>query len=288
METMDDPRRRQATLNVLSQGSWDAFSGHRARVTELLLAGAGKVPGRLCVLGAGNTNDLDLPALLDVYREVHLVDLDALALARSPSARGLADSPSIRIHGGVDLTGMIDVVAGWSPRAAIPAETLSALAQEPGSRVAASLPGPFDVVVSTCLLTQLVGSAFHAVGENHSQFKEMVRAIRIGHLRLMHRLAAPGGTVVLVTDVVSSDTLPGLSALPESSLPGLLPRLSHEGNVFHGADPLELWSIFQHDRAFRDRLEDLESIAPWRWDLGVRLYLAWAVNYRVRGESRFD
>lgn len=280
---MDDPRRRQATLNAQSRSLWQAFSSHRAKVTGLLSTAGAPRGGRLCVLGAGNTNDLDLHALVDVYREIHLVDLDAAALTRGAAAQGLSGSASLRLHGGVDLTGMIDVIASWSPRSAVPPETIAALEEEPARRVAARLPGPFDVVVSTCLLTQLIGAAFHAVGERHPRFPELVGAIRIGHLRLMHRLAAAGGTVILITDVVSSDTLPGLASIPEASLIEVFPKLSHDHNVFHGVDPRELWSVYQVDSVLRDRAGALESVAPWRWDLRVRLYLVWALSYRARG-----
>jgi hypothetical protein len=282
---MDDPRRRQATLNAQSRSLWDAFAEHRGRVTGLLTAGAEPDPSmsRLCVLGAGNANDLDLPALLASHREVHLVDLDAEALARGASAQGVSDHPSLRLHGGTDLTGMVDLIAGWSPHGPIPPEALAALAEEPARRVAPGLPGPFDLVASTCLLTPLIGSAFHAVGENHPQFAELVQAIRAGHLRLLGRLAAPGGAVVLITDVVSSDTLPALGTLPEPSLPGLLPRLARERNFFHGVNPEALWAAFGNDPVLRDKVVGLESLPPWRWDLQVRLYLVWALRYRVAG-----
>ena len=70
---MDDPRARQGQFNAESFDQWAGFADHRRRVSGLLATG----PGRLCVLGAGNANDLDLATLLEVHREVHLVDLDA-------------------------------------------------------------------------------------------------------------------------------------------------------------------------------------------------------------------
>src|SRR5205807_503770 len=85
-----------------------------------------------------------------------------------------------------------------------------------GPRVGPALPGPYERVASTCLLRPLLGNAFHAVGDRHPRFPDLVRAIRAGHLNLLGRLLAPGGTAVLVTDVISSDELPTLRSLPES------------------------------------------------------------------------
>ena len=41
------------------------------------------------------------------------------------------------------------------------------------------LAGPYDVVASTCLLSPLIGNAFHSIGESHPQFMAMVQAIRM-------------------------------------------------------------------------------------------------------------
>src|SRR5437660_103300 len=59
---------------------WQPFAEHRARVTGLLLPGA----RRLAVLGAGNCNELDLTALGDAYREIHLADPDGARAAGGP------------------------------------------------------------------------------------------------------------------------------------------------------------------------------------------------------------
>jgi hypothetical protein len=284
---VNDPKRLQAALNSASQAQWDAFASHRRKVSALLMTGADPGRTRLCVLGAGNGNDLDLPALLRAHREVHLVDLDPGALTRGATRQGVAEHPSLHRHGGVDVTAMLDAIATWSPRTPIPPADLAALADWPARRVGRALPGPFDLVASTCLLRPLIGNASHAVGEGHPQFEALVRAIRRGHLRLLTHLAAPGGTAVLITDLVSSDTLPALGSLPEPSLPGLLPRLAREGNFFHGVDPEVLPSLFRQDPVLNARIAGLELISPWRWTLHTRLYLVWAMKYRIdRNSSR--
>src|SRR5687767_6985847 len=65
---------------------WERYRGHRQRVTAeiLALAPAGAEPGgRVCLLGAGNANDLELEALASRFDEIHLVDIDPGALSRA-------------------------------------------------------------------------------------------------------------------------------------------------------------------------------------------------------------
>jgi hypothetical protein len=277
---MGDPKRRQITFNAESQGQWDAFAGHRQKVSDLLL-GALDGGRRLCVLGAGNGNDLDLPALLEATRELHLVDLDAEALARGVRRQGVGGHPALRLAGGLDVTGTLGRIATWSPRTSLSDEDIAAIAESPALRVVPALPGPFDVVASTCLLRPLIAEAFHAVGPHHPRFTELVRAIRVGHLRLLTRLVAPGGRAVLITDVVSSATLPELGALPDSALPGLLPRLVRERNFFHGVSPTTLASSVRRDPVLQARVIGQEPVPPWRWRLHSKLYLVWAMVYRA-------
>lgn len=282
---VNDPKGRQAAFNASSRDHWDGFAGHREKVAQLLGIGAGvgigPRGGRACVLGAGNCNDLDLPALLEAHRALHLVDLDADALARGVARQGVAGHRSLHAHGGVDLTGMLDAIARWTLHATIGPADLAAMVEGPARRVASALPGPFDHVASTCLLRPLIGNAFHGVGEAHPQFPALVRAIRLGHLRLLTELAAHGGTATLITDVVSSDTTPTLRSLPDSALPGLLSRLARDRNFFHGVNPESLASLFRNDPVLKTRVDGLRSIPPWRWSLHSRLYLVWALRYRV-------
>lgn len=278
---MNDPRGRQTAFNASSRDQWDRFAAHRQKVSALLGAGSPSASTRLCVLGAGNGNDLDLPALLNAHREVSLVDLDAEALASGASRQGVADHPRLRLFGGVDVTGMLDALATWTPLTPLTPADLSALAGWPAGRVAPVLPGPFDVVASTCLLSQLIGNAVESVGEAHPQFLPAVQAIRAGHLRLLTALTAPGGTAILVTDLVSSDTFPTLASFPDSSLPALLPRLAREQNFFHGLNPAVIPTLFRQDPELADRVRELVFIPPWRWNLHTRLYLVCALQFRV-------
>lgn len=182
--------QRQIAFNRSSNNAWDAFSEHRNQVTSLLKYGSDS--SRLCILGAGNCNDLDLTTLIHSHPEIHLVDLDGDALAQGVAKQNLADQGHIYLHSGIDLTGMIDPISHWSPNTPLSKTDIAACIDAP-THCLGQLPGPFDVVASTCLLSQLIKSIVDTIGEDHPQFVEVIQAIRLGHLRLLLKLLNSGG-----------------------------------------------------------------------------------------------
>jgi hypothetical protein len=221
--------------NAASRDCWGLFRAHRDKATGLL-SNATRA-GRLCVLGAGNANDLDLNVLLGFYREIHLTDLDAEALSLGVARQGLEGCPAIYLQGGIDLTEMMDVMASWSPSSPVSDDDLTACAEHPLRRVRPAMPGPFDVVVSCCLLSQIINCVVRTAGEQHPRFLAAIQAVRVGHLRLLVDLVAPGGVGLLITDLVSSDTCPPLASIADAELPALASRLLQQRNFFHGVNP---------------------------------------------------
>lgn len=285
---MDRLGGRQKAINAASRDQWDAFAEHRRCLTRVLVRGVGIKEGisRLCVLGAGNANDLDLPALLSAYREVHLVDLDAEALALGAARQGVASHLRLRLHGGVDVTAALDRVSDWSPFSALGPADLEALAAWPLSRVAAILPGGFDRVVSTCLLSQILETAAHALGQDHRQIVAVEAAFLAGHLGLMARLAAPGGEAVLVAEVVSSYMLADLPTMPADELDGLLAKLGRQGNHFRGVHPRQLLAKLRSDPVVGPLVATSGLLSPWRWRLHNRTYLVGAIEFRIGAGGR--
>src|SRR5262245_52552720 len=102
---------KQAQLNRSTRGQWNLYSSHRKELERLLVPD--RPGGRICVLGAGNCNDLDLRWLTQVYREVHLVDIDGDALARGTQFQKVDGSEKIRLHGSIDLTGLANRLGTW-------------------------------------------------------------------------------------------------------------------------------------------------------------------------------
>ncbi len=106
----------QARFNLSTRSHWEHFAAHRAHIEELLLPDCSHPAGRLCVLGAGNCNDLDLPRLSERFDEIHLVDLDANALDQAIQRQGVEGSFKLRVHAPVDLTGIADALSRWRGR----------------------------------------------------------------------------------------------------------------------------------------------------------------------------
>jgi hypothetical protein len=233
--------------------------------------------GRLCALGAGNCNDIDLAELLTHFHEIHLVDLDGDAPTRGVERQGMRGDPRIVVHPQIDVTGELDRLAALRPDSPIGEEDLARFRNSPAALVA-SLGGPFDVVASLCLLSQLVESIVASLGEEHSQFLDLIKAVREAHLRLLAGLAAPRGTAFLVTDIVSSDSCAGLAETPSAELPRLLVALIEQGNFFHGVNPAVLDWLLRHDLA--KEIESVEPIPPWLWDANLRMYAVCAFRLR--------
>ncbi len=274
---MNDPRVRQHQFNAESSGQWDGFAEHRRHVTGRLESGLGS----LCVLGAGNCNDLDLITLLNAHREVHLVDLDTSALDRGAIRQGVADRPDLILHGGLDVTGMLDAMVRWSPREAVVPAELQALVDWPASRVAPALPGPFDVVASTCLLSQIVGNADHALRLGHSQLDQVVSAIRMGHLRLLARLVRPGGRVVVITDYATSERCPEIAEWPDQEIHSL-DRLASSRGLIRGVNPGTIMTQFRRDPVLSAQFKGVAQFGLWRWRLHARVYLVQAIAATAR------
>jgi len=241
----------------------------------------------VCVLGAGNCNDLELSVLIKHCSELHLVDFDSEALHRGLTSQLLAtgredvvDVPGggrVILQSGVDLTG-----GALDPSRVAQTKDARALVQHALAGPTLDLGGPCDVAVSTALLTQLTSSAVEALGSNHPNLNAVILALRNGHLRLLARLLCPGGVALLVTDIVSSDTLPELLVVerPEA-LDGLLRTALASGNFFTGANPYAVATALRRDSILGKTVTDVSMVGPWRWWMGPRrAYLVVALFFR--------
>ncbi|HJN07299.1 MAG TPA: hypothetical protein QF564_01300 [Pirellulaceae bacterium] len=275
MNRISNEHRRR---NADSRDRWECFATHRRKVTELLMASHAEGQGRLCLLGAGNCNDLDLTALTKVYSEVHLVDLDQEAVTSGVASQGLVDTNRVRVHGDMDLAGCNEIVSDWT-LGRLPTDTdvqqcIDAVSSFPVPQV----PGPFDVIASVCLLTQLFDSVSISLGGEHPRFLELLTCIRLRHVRLLFELLQPGGTAILITDFVSSSTFPPLANTSERDLPGLAAKLVNSRNFFTGTNPAVLQALFKTDAVIGPQVSHLEVAGPWLWDFGPRVYAVFAIT----------
>lgn len=287
----------QARRNRARDGHWEASAGHRALVTECILSLAPKPPGRLCLLGAGNANDLDLPRLLAAFGEVHLVDLDSEALQRGVARQVPAsERGKLRLHGAVDVTGVGEALDAVGDRSSAELERLvdRALEAEPVSLSVSERagvrdvertsirylpPGPFEVVASVGILSQLIDIVVRAVPRTNRCFMPLLLSVRTGHLRLMARLTAPGGHGLLITDFVSSETVPELATVDSAELPALAARLANQRNFFHGLNPLVLPTLLDGDPILRELVASRAHRGYWLWNQQSRVYAVLAIEF---------
>lgn len=242
---------RQRALNRQTAGAWQSYAGHRQHVTTLLVAGE---PGtRLCVLGAGNCNDLDLGTLATFYRSVTLVDLDTESVVSAVSRQ----SHGVRAQ--LDVRAPIDVAL---PGALHP------------------LRNDYDVVCSAGLLSQLIDSVARRELDLDAVVDE-VKRVRAAHLSSMLDLLRPGGRGLLVTEMVSSDTAPQLTKTPVNALPQLMAQLATERNFFTGLNPFAIDLLLRKNPALARRISRTAFHPPWLWQLGpARSYLAYALSFQ--------
>jgi len=273
----------QARFNRSTRSHWEHFAAHRAQVEQLLLPDCSHPAGRLCVLGAGNCNDLDLPRLAERFDEVHLVDLDPAAIARAVRRQGVEGSPRICLYAPVDLTGIADALGSWRGRAPA-AGVIDAVIRQAVDSAQPGLGGPFDVVLSPCILSQIVGYARDALGRSHPRCPDLRVAVRQRHFRLIVDLLAPSGSGLIVSDLASAasvQALAGASAGSTPALDGIMKKLINRKDAFASLDPDAVQAGLRNDPRVGPLVSDIQFIRPWLWTLGPRkAFLVYALRLR--------
>jgi hypothetical protein len=262
-------RRALAAHNSAGPRNWETFAGHRDRLTRLLRA-AQRGEG-LCVLGAGNGDDLDLVALVREFGEVHLVDLDGQALRRARARVPEAVARRLVLHGDVDLTGLLDGVERWGEDDAALAE----LAAEAASLLAARLGRTFDVVLSSCVLSQLCTPFLRVLARRPAEWVTLMRAVGRTHFELAARLTRPGGTAVVLGD---SYYAPASAPAATPTWDQLDPQavLAMQSGIMRLRDPRFLAELVAGPPV-RHLLTSARLSDPWLWHVEDALMLVYAV-----------
>jgi hypothetical protein len=269
------------TNNRASAGGWDDFGEHRARLTALIeTSAASATAGRLALIGAGNCNDVDLAALAARFRELHLFDLDAEAVARASARQAPEVAARLVVHAPVDVSGAYDHLPGIRART-LPAAELSALPDVALARALAAVPdvaGTFDTVVSACCLSQIMHSCFLGIGQ-HAQLDAVAGALGRTHLRYLLTLARPGGQVLLVSDMVSSETYPLEEMWGTRPADELIGDVERAGNFLSGTARTFMRRLCVTDPAITVLTAGPPTApAPWLWRLGGGLtFLVYAL-----------
>ena len=270
------------------------YASHRQHTMKLLSAAAADVAqaesASISILGAGNCLDIDLRALTKWFRTISLLDLDRTAVEHGPGTQlPDDDAEAASWRGVVRLIAPCDLAA---PLASLRPEDFADSCHV--DRICDALVAPFepvpvdlaDVVVSTCLLSQMIDGLALLSSHEHPQFVSLLQALRRGHFRRMLQLLKPGGQGIFISDLVSSESTPVLQEVSEPSLPQLLARCLSSGNFFSGLNPGIVVKELTSCSELCSECCDIQVQAPWRWQMGPRIYAVYAVTFRRRpGEA---
>jgi hypothetical protein len=135
-------------------------------------------------------------------------------------------------------------------------------------RIADALPGPFDVVVSTCLLTQLQLSLLTALGDHHQLFAALRELLTLTHLRTLAALTGRHGRALLVTDLCEAAAFPRGRPHGDDDLAPLMAELVAAGHVIHSSHPELIRLTLAHDPLLSQAFGPAEQSAPWLWHNG--------------------
>ncbi|RYZ07783.1 MAG: hypothetical protein EOO73_10650 [Myxococcales bacterium] len=269
----------QQLRNRRSKDVWELFASHRERLMSLIPPGT--EGGTLCVLGAGKCDDLDLARLARQFARVHLVDLDGEAMERARDRQPAAVREVIELHPGLDLSGLLERLDAWGdefPDDAALHEAVSRAAH----RVAGALGGPFNMTLSTCVLSQLIVPFQNAWAAPASTWCKLSAALTAVHAGVLARATAAGGATSLVFDVLSSEDAPWLLELKKQTAEQL--QVAVDSRLRPGKEVLEPdpSALLAHirDSGIATQSPAPHLTRPWLWDTGTALHLVYALSFR--------
>jgi hypothetical protein len=216
------------------------------------------------------------------FDRVHLVDLDGEALRSALGRQPAGVAEKVALHGGFDAGGLLEVFRRWRGRAPSPADVDEAMA---AARRGPTLPAAgLDLALSSSVLSQIILTAAERLGPRHPRLLDVVRALRTAHLRALAGALREGGLGVLVSDLVSSDTVPGLAGTPPELLSRRMRELVAQKNFFTGLNPFLVKASLETEAGLAELCGDVVLHEPWLWDIASgRSYLVFAVSFRRVG-----
>ena len=283
---------------------WSGYTSHRKAMTGMVQAGADSLKKptlpTLCVLGAGNVNDLSLAELVPCFAGIRLVDFDRQAveggIARQAKAAANSDIAALILKrtsfvGPFDLSGISGLLAIGLEKKVLPDKQLQAefgplsirlqetLSRQRPEHVIGSL-GRSDVVVSACLLSQLVRQVNDVFGQDASASDVLSTQVIFNHLQLSLALTKPGGRTLFATDCLRiSDEV---SELEHEEDPAQVQRLAdqaiQDGKLFTHLVPSDLADGLK-DVRLRRYVASLNRSSFWKWKIDQQKhYLCYAIK----------
>ena len=149
------------------------------------------------------------------------------------------------------LSGLLDRIDRWSHFQVTP-EELMGHADATAAALRARVGGPFDVVLSACMLSQMQLSVLNVLSEQHRLFQAVRWTLNLTHFRTLAALTRPSGRALFATDV-SSGALHAFDALAPASDCVALRRGARRSSrrVFDFADPKRIAALFSDDPLLR-------------------------------------
>lgn len=266
---------------------WTLYANHREHLTDAILRSAARQGARLCLLGAGECNDVDLSKLSTQFSEIHLVDIDAGALGRAVSRQAPEVRARLRPHPNVDLSGLAQRLRKWKRRP-IGVAQVEASATQTLQTVVARLPGPFDVVASACVLTQMSFAVSAELGDAHPALDLVRLSVVATHLNILVELTTPGGAALFASDLTSSSAFPVEELRSATNLRESVDRIVSSGAAYHSAKP-DLVRTILASGALGERTGEPELLDPWLWTgRHDRTYFVYALRVRRHSDERRD
>jgi hypothetical protein len=264
----------QVERNLESKDRWGLYYSHRQKILEIIRSKSSSNSDKICILGAGNCNDLNLNILANQFKEVHLVDLDGQAIRNGISRQGLDYCSRLHVHGTVDLTNSLWFLSKFNQEIKPSESEVKQFIQESNFYLNLYTSESFDVVVSVCILTQLINTTIYSLGHNHPCLFDFILMTRNYHLKYLTNLLKPKGWGLLITDIVSSDSFAKMESIPEESFPNTVNQLIINQNFFHGVNPYKISAMLSSDPL----LSKVRMLRPWRWSFGPRVYAVCAIE----------
>ena len=276
-ETARRVRQAQHDMNRRAPDAWDWYSPHRRRLMDELP----RASGDLCVFGAGNCADIDLEYLAKRFHEIHLVDIDGAALERSRDRQPKALRERIVLHGERDLSGILQYLDDWAELFPSDAE-LEQTSLRAAHALLQSIGRPFDVTLSTCVLSQLLLPFQETWVMSEEEWDKLSACTTAVHLATLFGATRQGGSGFMAFDVVSSDHLPGLLAYgqrPEAELQAFVEQQVASEQVSLNPAPTELLAHLTGS-GLGAALAHACITPPWLWDIKSAQQLVYGLSFQ--------
>jgi hypothetical protein len=273
LETAAWALQHQAGVNRNFHQNWRQYAWHRERLMSLIAAtSAGGDARDICIFGAGNCNDLDTERLAAAFSSIHLVDIDPEALERGRESFPASRRDGVVLHSNIDLSGFVDRLDEWGDRFPDDRE-LGRAALEAIQRILRQIGGRCDVVLSTCVLSQLPIPFRRTWVTSASNWKRLHDAITAVHLATLAATVQPGGHGLMAFDLFGSRRAAGLLALEQDdgeAIQAFVEEQVRAGVIRLDWDPAAILERLKSP-SLRTLVESPRLTLPWLWNTGDTL-----------------